>query len=1013
METIKCLLKNGTPVVIMLSFLLLVPVSPFVHAQNDTDDVKKPLYAKGRFIVKFKGLDECPSCLTDPAASKKFSSIHKLNKEHGVKKIKSVFFEEKGLDVQEAKKEQKQLSERAQAVYSQRVQRGSGHSLPDLSSIFMMEVGEGADIEKIIKEYSDDPNVGYVQPDYETKTDLIPNDPMLSNLWGISKIQAGSAWDLSQGGGVTVAVLDTGVDYNHEDLAANMWTNMAETLNGLDDDGNGYVDDIQGWNFNGYNNNPMDIHGHGTHVAGIIAASGNNGTGIVGVAPMSKIMPLKGLGDSGSGYTSHLAAGIRYAALNGADVINNSWSCTNRCPSNSVVEDAVRFAHGLGVVVVFAAGNAYDDVKYYSPQNMIETIAVAASNSYDGIPLWSNSGVLIDVAAPGDNILSLAPGNSYATLSGTSMASPHTAGLAALILSVKPNFTNEDVRQVIQSSADDIQYAGFDGITGHGRINAAKALSIDSVLFPKISDPLNYALVNVDGNQFLPIMGTAHGATFSNYALSYGFEGLRCATKSSCVLDMIWNPIDSSLSPVQDDLLGTLDLRGLEQKNYFLSLKINSLAGNTFEEVLQFTPGFFGTDPNVQQITIQPSNQVHPSISGDRLVWIDYRNRTSGDIYLYDFSTSLEKRITSDSSMWPANVFIAKDKIVWNDTRYGNDDIYLYDLATGVEQRLTTDPNDQENPKIAAGKVIWKDHRHVNNDPKLADLYLYDIGTGGVKRITAGSTLYPYNKYSQAAISDNGRVYWIDTRGGIYMHDLSSGQEKMILSSRNPILHMDISSAGDKIVWEEEGYQRGSQPYGIIYLYDLKLGRKTLVHDGQGNLTVRSPRVDGDKVVFYDSRNGGDVLLFDISTGTAEGITLSSHVQCSPDISDNRIVWRSYQNDNWDIYTLRLPPVPVISSIGAKKVTVGGLLEFPVTATDPEGGVVSWTATVGSNPVSSIGATFIDRGDSTGFFSWIPTAEGVVNVKFTATNAKGLSSSEIVEISVTAATKSGGGSRRK
>ncbi|MHC4115078.1 MAG: S8 family serine peptidase, partial [Planctomycetota bacterium] len=308
------------------------------------------------------------------------------------------------------------------------------------------------------------------------------------------------AWDIAQGEGIVVAVIDTGVDYNHEDIQGNVWHNAYEIPdNGIDDDKNGYIDDIRGWDFAYSDSDPMDGSGHGTHCAGTIAAVGNNGMGIIGVSPKAKIMPLKGLDDNGSGFTADLAKSIRYAAFNGADILSNSWGFPSRVPSDPTLEEAVDDAYAEGCIIVFAAGNENDDVAYYSPQNRPNTIVVAATDYNDMKASFSNWGDEIDVAAPGAEVLSLrATGTDmylgasgytagerfvpafdknarYYRANGTSMACPHVAGLAALIRSNYSILTNEEVRQIIRDSADDFRDPGFDIYFGYGRINAYEA----------------------------------------------------------------------------------------------------------------------------------------------------------------------------------------------------------------------------------------------------------------------------------------------------------------------------------------------------------------------------------------------------------------------------------------------------------------------------------------------------------------------------------------------------------
>ena len=342
------------------------------------------------------------------------------------------------------------------------------------------------------------------------------------------KLNMEPAWDIAQGEGIVVAVIDTGVDYNHDDIADNIWVNPDEVPNnGRDDDGNGYIDDIRGWDFSDNDNDPSDYFGHGTHCAGTIAAIGNNEIGVIGVAPEARIMPVKVFPNA---YDNVCAQGIEYAVRMGADVLSNSWGSGGRRPSSPILEEAVGYAYALGCVVVFAAGNSNDDVRYYSPVNYYKTIAVAATGPNDERAEFSNWGVLIDVAAPGVQILSLrAEGtdmyengqhivdNDYYRANGTSMACPHVAGLSALILSNNPDFTNEEVKQVLRASADDLGGEGFDIYFGHGRINAPQALRIESRCVAHIEGEFNDYYT---GDQF-EIKGAAYGDNFRNYTLEY------------------------------------------------------------------------------------------------------------------------------------------------------------------------------------------------------------------------------------------------------------------------------------------------------------------------------------------------------------------------------------------------------------------------------------------------------------------------------------------------------------
>lgn len=362
-------------------------------------------------------------------------------------------------------------------------------------------------LDAAMEAYKNSPDVLYVEPDYKISLSPIektgkvadagtmsidsvayPNDPGYQYLWGLhntgqapfygladADIDAPDAWSITTGTPtVVVAVVDTGVDYTHPDLAANIWQNTGEIINGVDDDGNGYVDDIRGWNFVSKNNDPMDDNGHGTHCAGTIAAVGNNGIGVIGTAWNVKIMPLKFLNDRGSGYVSDAISAILYANRKGAAVISNSWSGTGYTQS---LKDAI---DASSAVVVCAAGNsgANADVSPQYPAAFTSSniLSVAATDYNDNLASFSNYGATsVDLAAPGVSIYSTTKSGSYQYLSGTSMATPHVAGVAALIKSQNPALSGVQIRNRIFSSVDAVSSLSGKVASG-GRLNAAKAL---------------------------------------------------------------------------------------------------------------------------------------------------------------------------------------------------------------------------------------------------------------------------------------------------------------------------------------------------------------------------------------------------------------------------------------------------------------------------------------------------------------------------------------------------------
>jgi thermitase len=309
-----------------------------------------------------------------------------------------------------------------------------------------------------------DPNVLYAEPNYIAKAIALESqapsfnfkgtrgeDELLSKLWGMTKIDAAAAWQVSTGKGVKVAVVDTGIDYNHPDLA-------------------GRVD--KGRDFINNDNDAMDDQMHGTHCAGTVAAGIGNG-GVVGVAPDAQLVAVKVLSRTGSGDYAGVANGIIYGADSGAQIISMSLGGGSTA---KVLEDAVAYAQKKGCLVVAAMGNDNSERPGY-PASLPGVMAVGATTSADVRSSFSTYGKHISVGAPGSDILSTLMGGGYKSISGTSMATPHVAGLAALVKATFPNADAAEIRSRIEKSADDLGDKGFDKYFGHGRINAAKALA--------------------------------------------------------------------------------------------------------------------------------------------------------------------------------------------------------------------------------------------------------------------------------------------------------------------------------------------------------------------------------------------------------------------------------------------------------------------------------------------------------------------------------------------------------
>ncbi len=312
-------------------------------------------------------------------------------------------------------------------------------------------------------------------------TAVTPNDTFYSSLYGMTKIAAPAAWDLTTGSpSVVIAVIDSGVDYTHPDLVANIHTNAAEVAgNFFDDDSNGFVDDYYGYDFVNSDGAPLDDDEHGTHCAGTVGAQGNNATGVTGVNWQVGILPVKVLDANGDGFLTDIAAGIEYAVDRGASILSMSLSG----PSNAgALESAIEYARQQNVLVVVAAGNDGLDndetPSFPASSTAANILAVAATNSRDQLASFSNYGeVSVDVAAPGVEILSTVPNNLYKILSGTSMATPAVAGLAGLIKAANGSLTYLQIKDIIMASVD--QRASLRGTTvSGGRVNAANAVSM-------------------------------------------------------------------------------------------------------------------------------------------------------------------------------------------------------------------------------------------------------------------------------------------------------------------------------------------------------------------------------------------------------------------------------------------------------------------------------------------------------------------------------------------------------
>ncbi len=443
-------------------------------------------------------------------------------------------------------------------------------------------------------------DVKYVEANTVIFADRVePNDPKFGELYGLDNsgatggavdadIDAPEAWSVTTGSkDVVVAIIDTGVDYTHPDIAPNYWTNQGEfgldaagldkSTNGIDDDANGFIDDFRGWDFVNNDNDPMDDHNHGTHCAGTIGAKGNDGVGVVGVNWNVSMVGVKFLSGSGSGSLADAVKAIEYTTGLGVTLTSNSWGGGGY---SDTMHAAINAANTAGILFIAAAGNssANNDINphYPSSYDTDNVVAVAATDHVDGMAVFSCYGLnSVDIGAPGKDIMSTVANNGYASYSGTSMATPHVAGVAALIKSAFPDATAAQIKARILNTADVVSSLEGKTVTG-GRINAANALELDSVAPGSIA-----ALAIADvGTTFLNLSWAGAGddddvGTAKRYEIRLSSQPINS--------DAAWNAASKTsaqLSFAQDNTISGA-IRGLAfNSSGYLAIKAIDNVGN-------------------------------------------------------------------------------------------------------------------------------------------------------------------------------------------------------------------------------------------------------------------------------------------------------------------------------------------------------------------------------------------------------------------------------------------------
>ncbi|MFC1569564.1 S8 family serine peptidase, partial [bacterium] len=484
---------------------------------------------------------------------------------------------------------------------------------------------EGVSVQEALQNLKNDKDIEYIEPDYIWSINQVtPNDPSFSQLWGMhntgqtggttdADIDAPEAWGIDTGGNVLVGVIDTGVDYNHVDLASNIWTNPNEIPNNnIDDDGNGFVDDVRGWDFVNNDNDPMDDHYHGTHCAGTIAGIGNNGVGVVGVSWTAKILPIKFLNSSGSGTSTAAILSVEYATMMGVNLTSNSWGGGGYSQG---LYDAIEAAGIAGQLFIAAAGNESSNNDLYphypSSYDSDNIIAVASTDHNDNMSSFSCYGqISVDLGAPGSNIYSTSPGNSYRTLSGTSMATPHVAGAATLIWSYVPSLTASQIKNLIMDYADPIP-----ALTGRC-ISESRLNVYESIIHaePDLIDPdpvIDLAVVG-NGSNWLDLEWTAtgdDGSIGNAYAYDIRYStSLITAGNFDSALQFTNPPSPGAPGTVENCRVDGLDFN----TTYYIALKVLDEQNNI--STISNVP--FGTTLGIPDIRVTPTALSESLLTG-------------------------------------------------------------------------------------------------------------------------------------------------------------------------------------------------------------------------------------------------------------------------------------------------------------------------------------------------------------------------------------------------------------
>lgn len=501
-----------------------------------------------------------------------------------------------------------------------KVNSNSLSGLEELQNYYLLDIDESDLSNLISSDYFESITPNYV---YKIESAPIPNDPRFASQWNLQYLGIRDAWEKATGKGIIVGVVDTGLDFDHEDIQGQMWINEKEDLNNngrldpwpstevrdgvsgdfdfIDNDGNGYADDVIGYDFVNVSSRnlgddldpdpiPYDEESHGTSMAGIIAARHNNGLGIAGIAYDSKIMSLRAFDISGAGESDDIAAAVLYAVMNGANVLNFSFGEEYYSP---LLHDVIKFAYANDVVMVGSSGNNNWYRKHY-PSDFEEVISVGGITERFYKSSVSNYGNRVDILAPGQAVPSLIPNNQYSAKSGTSVASPHVTATVALLLEQNPKLKPAEIKFILESSAtDDKEFPGWDPFYGKGILNINNALNSKSKGTVTITYPENDAAVFLSKSDSLAIIGTVAHPLMRSYSLFIrkGISPFNQSDFRSEEAFTEWIPASSRLyDQVINDTIAMISKSLFKDSIYTVRMKIDLLNNSTYEHRFYFRP---------------------------------------------------------------------------------------------------------------------------------------------------------------------------------------------------------------------------------------------------------------------------------------------------------------------------------------------------------------------------------------------------------------------------------------